>query len=41
MGENVANDATDRLNFQNIQAAHASQQQKSKPPNQQTGKRPK
>ena len=31
----------ERINFQNIQAAHTAQYQKSKQPNQKVGKRPK
>ena len=36
----IANETTDR-GFQNIQAAHTSQYQKNKQPNQNVGKRPK
>ena len=36
-----ANEATDRINLKNIQAAHAAQYQKNKRPNQKTGQRTK
>ena len=34
----MANETTDRINFQNIQAAHTTQCQKNKQPNQKMGK---
>ena len=37
----IANETTDRTNFQNIQATHTTQYQRNKPPNQNMGKRPK
>ena len=37
----IANETTDRINFQNIQAAHTTQYQKNNQPNQKVGKRPK
>ena len=37
----IANETTDKINFQNIQAAHTTQYQKNKQPNQKVGKRPK
>ena len=38
----TANETTDiRINFQNIQAAHTTQYQKNKQPNQKVEKRPK
>ena len=37
----IANETTDRINFQNAQAAHTTQYQKNKQPNQKVGKRPK
>ena len=38
----IANETTDeRINFQNIQAAHTTQYQKDKQPNQKVGKKPK
>jgi len=37
----MANETTDRINFQNIQAAHTTQYQKNNQPNQKVGKRPK
>ena len=36
-----ANEATDRINLQNLQAAHAAQYQKNKQPNPKMGRRPK
>ena len=36
----MANETTDRINFQNIQAAHTTQYQKNKQPDQKVGKRP-
>ena len=36
-----ANETTDRINFQNIQAAHTTQYQKNKQLNQKVGKIPK
>ena len=36
-----ANDATDKINFQNMQIAHTTQYQKNKQPNQKMGRRPK
>ena len=36
-----ANEATDRINLQNIQAAHAAQYRKNKQPNPKMGRRPK
>ena len=36
-----ANEATDRINLQNIQAGHAAQYQKNKQPNPKMGRRPK
>ena len=37
----IAKETTDRINFQNIQAAHTTQYQENKQPNQKVGKRPK
>ena len=37
----IAKETTERINFQNIQAAHTTQYQKNKQPNQKLGKRPK
>ena len=38
----IANETIDKgFNFQNIQAAHTTQYQKNKQPNQKVGKRPK
>ena len=37
----MANETTDRINFQNIQAAHTTQYQKNNQPSQKVGKRPK
>ena len=37
----IANETTERINFQNVQAAHTTQRQKNKQPNQKVGKRPK
>ena len=37
----IANEATDRVNLKNIQAAHATQYQKNKQPNQKMGQRTK
>ena len=37
----IANEATDRINLKNIQAAHAAQFQKNKRPNQKMGQRTK
>ena len=38
----IANETTgERINFQNTQAAHTTQCQKNKPPNQKMGERPK
>ena len=37
----IANETTDRINFQNIQAAYTTQCQKNKQPNQKVGTRPK
>ena len=37
----IANETTDRVNFQNIQAAHTTQYQKNKQPNTKEGKIPK
>ena len=34
----IANETTDRVNFQNIQAAHTTQYQKNKQPNQKAQK---
>ena len=39
--EIFANKATDKVNLQNIQAAHATQYQKNKQPNPKMGRRPK
>ena len=36
-----ANEATDRINLQNLQTAHAAQYQKNKQPNPKMGRRPK
>ena len=36
-----ANEATDGINVQNLQAAHAAEYQKNKPPNPKMGRRPK
>ena len=36
-----ANESKDRINLQNIQAAHAAQYQKHKQPNLKMGRRPK
>ena len=36
----IANEITDKINFQNIQAAHTTQYQENKQPNQKVGKRP-
>ena len=36
-----ANEATDRINLQNLQAAHAAQHPKNKQPNPKMGRRPK
>ena len=42
MGENNSNwNNWQMINFQNIQAAHTTQWQKNKQPNQKVGKRPK
>ena len=42
MGENNSKwNNWQRINFQNIQAAHTTQCQKNKQPNQKVGKRPK
>ena len=42
MGENSSKGKNCQIiNFQNIQAAHTTQYQKSKQPNQKVGKRPK
>ena len=42
MGENNSKlNNKQRINFQNIQAAHTTQYQKNKQPNQKVGKRPK
>ena len=42
MGDNNSNGNNwQRINFQNIQAAHTTQYQKNKQPNQKGGKRPK
>ena len=35
----MANETTDRINFQNIQAAHTTQYQKKKQPNEKEGER--
>ena len=37
----IANETDQRINFQNMQAAHTTQCQKNKQPNQKVGKRPK
>ena len=37
----IANETTDKINFQNIQAAHTTQYQENKQPNQKVWKRPK
>ena len=37
----IANETTDRVNFQNIQAAHTTQYQKNKQPNKKVGERRK
>ena len=37
----IAKETTDRINFQNIQAAHTTQYQENKQPIQRVGKRPK
>ena len=37
----MANETTDRINFQNIQAAHTTQYQKKNQPKQKVRKRPK
>ena len=42
VGENNSkSNKLQRINFQNIQAAHTTQYQKNKQPNQKVGKRPK
>ena len=35
----IANEASDKINFQNIKAAHTTQYQKNQQPNQKVGKR--
>ena len=37
----ISDETTDRINFQNIQAAHTTQYQENKQPNQKVWKRPK
>ena len=37
----ISDETTDRINFQNIQAAHTTQYQKNKQPTQKVGKRHK
>ena len=41
MAENIANETTDKGLISKIQAAHITQCQKNKQPNQKMGKRPK